>query len=406
MIMDAPATRTAPVESRPRRVIVYTSKLLPWSHTFIREQVLAMRDWHPILVADRRAANGLPLDGIEQCLICPPGNGRLRRSAYLLARRLGRAHAPSVHQLRALNASLVHAHFGTLAVDVWPLIKALDVPMLVTLHGYDINIDREWWESGKRGRRRRRYPSQLLSLAQEPRVGFIAVSDAIRKRAIAFGIPAEKIVVRHIGIDTTKFRPAGAAIGRRRKRVLFVGRLVEKKGLEYLIRAFAEIQAQVSDAELVIIGDGPQRQPLQALARHLNVRADFRGVLPGEEIAKALSETRVFCLPGITAANGDAEGLPTVIVEAMSCGVPVVTSANGADEAVIDRQTGYIFPPRDGEAMVDHIVAILTDDTLAQSLAENARRHAAANFAIATCTTRLEGTYGEVVSKLQTTDWR
>lgn len=392
-MMGTQARHSAAAERPTKRVIVYTSKLLPWSHTFIREQVLALRDWHPVLVADRRATDSLPLADIDDCLICPPEHGRLRRGAYLLCRLRRRPHAASVRQLRALDASLVHAHFGTLAVDVWPLVRALGLPMLVTLHGYDINIDRTWWESGKRGWRRRRYPCQLLTMAQEPNVGFIAVSNAIRKRAIAFGIPADKIVVRHIGIDTAKFAPGGVPVGQRAKRVLFVGRLVEKKGLEYLIRAFAGIQANAADAELVIIGDGPLRKPMQALARNLGVRADFRGILPCTEIAMALHQARVLCAPSITATCGDAEGLPTVVVEALACGVPVVTSANGADAAVINAETGYIVAHKACQALADGLTTILCNDTLAQRFAENARRHATANFSIDSCTARLEEDY-------------
>ena len=82
--------------------------------------------------------------------------------------------------------------------------------MLVTLHGYDININRGWWEAGYGGPAMRNYPKRLLELASHPRVSFIAVSEAIRRRAISYGIPEEKITVRYIGVDTSKFRAGGA----------------------------------------------------------------------------------------------------------------------------------------------------------------------------------------------------
>src|SRR5690606_12677303 len=131
--------------------------------------------------------------------------------------------------LNRLQADLVHAHFGIDATDIWPSVKKAGLPMLVTLHGYDINIDREWWEDGHEGLRRRVYPQRLLTMAKDPKVHFIAVSQAIKKRAIEFGITPEKITVSYIGVDTDRFKPAGLPLSERKRRVLFVGRMVEKK---------------------------------------------------------------------------------------------------------------------------------------------------------------------------------
>jgi glycosyltransferase involved in cell wall biosynthesis len=139
----------------------------------------------------------------------------------------------------AVSHPLLHAHFGVDAITAWPVAKALDLPMIVTLHGYDINICRKWWEAGYGGRVMRKYPSRLLDLAKEPRVRFIAVSEAVRRRAMSYGIPAEKLRVHYIGVDTKKFAPGDRSVVERERRVLFVGRLVEKKGYEYLIRASA-----------------------------------------------------------------------------------------------------------------------------------------------------------------------
>lgn len=88
----------------------------------------------------------------------------------------------------------------------------------------------------------RAYPSQLLALAEDSRIRFLAVSEAIRRRAVAFGLPSEKMEISDIGVDTSKFIPDGCPITERPRRVLFVGRLVEKKGCECLLRAFAEVQ--------------------------------------------------------------------------------------------------------------------------------------------------------------------
>lgn len=101
----------------------------------------------------------------------------------------------------------MHVHFGTDAVAAWPWIKHLGVPMLVTLHGFDINTHPEWWISGQGGDYRRNYPRQLKALAEEKNVSFIAVSQAIRQQAIqAYGIPEHKVSVYILVLIIKRFR--------------------------------------------------------------------------------------------------------------------------------------------------------------------------------------------------------
>ena len=267
--------------------------------------------------------------------------------------------------------------------------------MLVTLHGYDININREWWEAGHGGPALRNYPSRLLELAHHPRVHFIAVSDAIQRRAISYGIPAEKILVQYIGIDLRRFTPGGRPIVERIRRVLFVGRLVEKKGCEYLIRAFSKVQALVPDAQLVIVGDGPLRRTLEDLAGKLGIHADFRGVLSNDEVLKELQLARVFCLPSVTAENGDAEGLPIVLLEAQASGVPVVTSARGGTEGIRDGLTGFIFPERDLDALAAQLIKLLANDAMATSIGAAGAPFVAEKFNLLSCTAALETSYDQ-----------
>jgi glycosyltransferase involved in cell wall biosynthesis len=268
--------------------------------------------------------------------------------------------------------------------------------MLVTLWGYDINIDREWWEAGYCGRNMRKYPASLLRIAQNPRVTFIAISDAIRQRAISYGIPEQKISLCYPGVDTSRFAPAAPPITNRQHRVLFVGRLVEKKGCEYLIRAFVHVQQKVPDAFLMIVGDGDLRRELQELALKLGVRAQFRGALTAAEVAQELQMARVFCLPSVRAANGDAEGFGIVLLEAQASGVPVVSSAlGGATEGIDDGVTGFAFAERDVETLASRIIALLTDNALAQSMAVAGPNFVAQNFDLRRCVESLQQLYDD-----------
>lgn len=377
-------------------VLVYRKELLPVSETFVRDQVLALREWRGILVGQRNLMQ-LPLSGLDVRLLRQERNLR-DELAWKSGAILGSVPKSAVNRLRGENASILHVHFGMDAVRAWPLAKALGLPMLVTLHGYDINIDRQWWESGHNGFVMRSYPRRLLQLAAQPNVRFIAVSEAIRRRAIAFGIPAGKIEVLYIGIDPDKFPLGPIPITKRDLRVLFVGRLVEKKGCRYLIEAMAEVQKLIPSARLIVIGDGPERGRLEQMSLRTGVRAEFLGAQLNAEVKKQLDQARVFCLPSVTAENGDAEGFGLVILEAQASGVPVVSSARGGvEEAIKDGVTGFAFEERDVGALTSKLVAALSDDDLASKISSNGRLALRDRFDIKSCTARLEQFYNRVL---------
>lgn len=380
-----------------RTVIVYTSALLPYSETFIKSQALALRSWHPVLVGERVLRDGLPLAGLEIMTLLPDDAPPWQRLAFRLARRWGRPHPGVLRRLRSLGAELVHAHFGPSAIDIWPYARELGLPMLVTLHGYDINIHRTWWESGQGGRRQRSYPAKLLRLARESDVHFIAVSEAIARRAVAYGIPRDKISLHYIGVDTALFAPNVASTGPRAKRVLFVGRLVEKKGTTYLLQAFARVRKRVPDAELVIVGDGPLRAQLEQQAVDLGIAAIFTGALPGERIRHEMAKARVLCLPSVTASNGDAEGLGLVLLEAQASGLPVVTSARGgAEEAILHSSSGFRHGEMDVATLEEHIVDILADDLLFERLSTCGVNYVGKNFDLFRQSEKLSAIYAEM----------
>ena len=318
----------------------------------------------------------------------------IERLRWKLSKCLGTPPKSVIKRLKQEGASVLHAHFGVDAIEAWPIAKALNLPMLVTLWGYDINIHREWWEAGYGGRRMRSYPAHLLQLAQQPRVRFIAITDAIRRRAISYGIPEVKISLCYPGVDTAKFAPSGRPIVERERRVLFVARLVEKKGCEYLIKAFVQVQRTIPDASLIIVGDGGLRSKLQQLALRLDVRVQFRGALPSAEVVRELQMTRVFCLPSVHAANGDAEGFGIVLLEAQGSGVPVVTSAmGGATEGILDGVTGFAFEERDVDTLAARLITLLTDDAVATSMAIAGPRFISDKFDLYRSAERLELLY-------------
>jgi len=229
-------------------------------------------------------------------------------------------------------------------------------------------------------------------------VHFIAVSTAVRERALALGLPPERVVVRYIGVDTRRFVPAAPPVSQRARTVLFVGRMVEKKGARYLLEAAASLREQVPGLRIVLIGEGPQRAELTALAAALRVDAQFMGHQPHDEVRRQLESARVLCLPSVTATNGDSEGLGIVLLEAQACGVPVVTSAHTGAEAIVDQVTGFGVAQRSAPALAAALQTVLADDARADAMSDAAVRWVRERYDLASCTEALETLYDDLLA--------
>jgi glycosyltransferase involved in cell wall biosynthesis len=385
----------APPAAVPRIVGIYRTQILPLSETFVRDQALALRRWRPVLVGERQI-DRLPLADLPVAARYRGEASLPQRLAGAVRRGLDRAEPGLVNLVNNQGLSLIHAHFGFDGVEAWPIAQKLDLPLLVTLHGSDITTQMRWFAQGRAGRRWKSYPRRLAQLVTQKRVSFVAISENIRDAAISAGLPPERIFVRYIGVDTQNFTCTGVPVGQRPPKILFLGRLVEKKGAAFLLEAFEAVRRQLPAAELVIAGDGPERAALVARADAIGgVR--FIGAFSREQAQEMLAQARVLCLPSITAASGDAEGLPIVILEAQASGVPVVTSARGgAREGIINGQTGFAFAERDVPAMVDRLLQVLTDDALAARFSRAAPHFIAGVHDLHRCTAQLEALYDQV----------
>ncbi len=378
-----------------RRVAIYRTQILPLSETFVRDQALALRRWQPVLVGEREV-KALPVEGLPVHTGFSGPATFTQRAAGLVSRGLGLPPPRMTAVMRQAAPSLIHAHFGFDGVEAWPIARRLGLPLLVTLHGSDITIRMDWFAQGRAGRRWRGYPARLARMAQEEKVTFIAISENIRQAALAAGLPDSRIVVRPIGIDRSRFAPGPVPVAERRPVVLFLGRLVEKKGCIVLLEAFERVRARLPAAELIVGGDGPERAKLAARAASTGgVR--FVGAFTRDVATTLLAEARVFCLPSITAESGDAEGLPLVVLEAQASGVPVVTSARGgATEGIEDGVTGYAFAERDVDALTERLMALLTDDALAARFSAAGPSFIAENHDLYRQTAQLEALYDRV----------
>jgi glycosyltransferase involved in cell wall biosynthesis len=266
--------------------------------------------------------------------------------------------------------------------------------LIVTFHGYDATQTDAAFRRDRRGRRFLQCRDRLKREA----AAFIAVSEYIGERLVQQGFPQDKIYVHHIGVDVGKFHPNPDID--RENIVLFVGRLVSKKGCEYLIRAMEGIQARTSATEVIIIGDGPLRAALETQAKTSLRRFRFLGAQPSRVICEWMKRAKVLCTPSVVDDSGDAEGFGIVFIEAQLCGLPVVSfSSGGVPEAVAHGETGYLAPEKDWRTLSRYIAALLDDQVLWSKFSYAGRERGKRLFDLARQTNKLEEIYNRVVSE-------
>jgi len=369
-------------------VAIYRHQLFKLSETFIHEQARTLQEFRPIYVG--REISGPVPDGCRVCCVDSPGDrfSRLQRFWHSISA------SPSVltRKLRHENVSIIHAHFGVEGVFALGLAKELGVPLVTTFWGFDATLKRaELLRSRKASWIR--YALRRGVLANQG-ARFICVSRFIHQRVLELGFPADRTITHYIGVDTEKI--VATAKPASKYHILHVARLVEKKGTRCLIEAFSRIAKRVPEATLQIIGEGPLRSELEQASGSLGLagRIDFRGAQTHSMVLHAMAEASIFCLPSITAASGDAEGLPNVVLEAAASGLPTVATLHaGIPEAVMDGRTGFLVNEGDATMLAERLLILLENDELRATMGKAARAFVEQNFALKNQTRQLEEIY-------------
>ena len=366
-----------------KTVLVYRDTILPISETFIKAQADAMTRYTPRYCGLYAAHPSLiPAEQAALLQADASWRSRLRLKLYQKLHFTG--------DFRRLvedrDVALVHAHFAPDGLSALPLARSLRVPLVVTLHGYDVT-------------KREDRTSAYQKLWEQTSL-FLCVSEFIRQCAIERGFPARKLRVQYIGVDERLFDGNREGLPAPQKGVLFVGRLVEKKGCAYLIEAMQRVQAAMPKVQLTIIGDGPLRSALERKAHEFGVAADFLGAQNSGTIRRHILEAAVFCAPSVTAADGDSEGFGIVFIEAQAMGVPVVSFHHGGiPEAVSDGTTGLLAPERDVEGLAKRLLLYLTDEPKRRAAGDAARGFVREQFSLSRRTVELESIYDELLKQ-------
>lgn len=281
--------------------------------------------------------------------------------------------------LRRHGITHVHAHFASAPASVaLHLHRLTGVSYSFTAHAKDIYLDGIDLQA-------------LRAKLREAR--FVVTVSDYNRRHLAQLAGRDGVVRIYNGIDLDRFSANGQATGDP-PLVLAVARLVEKKGLDDLVRACARLRADGRRFRCAIVGKGPKERALRQLIAALRVGdvVELAGPVPRERLLELYKRAAVVAAPCVVAADGNRDGLPTVLVEAMALGVPVVaTDVTGIPELVEDGRTGILVPQRSPDALAAAIARLLDDRETARALAEAARRRVEADFDLHANVARLRG---------------
>ncbi len=361
------------------------------SERFVTAPLPYLNAWRPILVGWRGTpgAHGVPS---ERCVFYQdlPRSGPL----YKLLWRLGYHPPAGVARLRRERVCLCHAHFGEDGAIALPLAQRLGIPLVVSFYGQDVTRLPTW---------RTCKPAWLhywltFGRLREQAVLALAYCRFLADRLVTLGWPAERIRVHYPGVAF----PEAPLWHRRSRLVLAIGRLVEKKGFDTLLEATAVLANQGLEPRVAILGDGPLRKHLQALAvrRGLSRVVTFGGWVSPAELPAWYERAALLVAPSKRSGDGDMEGLPTVLVEAAANGIPLIgTSHAGIPEIVRNGESGLLVPEQNPDALAAAMRVMLGDEELRARCGASARRLVSAEFRIETQASILERVYDEVCQR-------
>jgi colanic acid/amylovoran biosynthesis glycosyltransferase len=273
------------------------------------------------------------------------------RHPRILVRALATVPLAAAHARRFQRTEIahVHAHFATYpALTAWIAHRLAGVSYSFTPHAHDLFVH------------------QAMLARKAADAAFVVGISEFNRRFLHEHVGAGlNVPIVHYGIDPSRFafrvRPENGSVP---PRIACVARLLPYKGHSVLLQAIAGAEPPLAGARLELVGDGPSRDELEREAVRLGVgdRVRFHGSVPEPEVAAVLAEADVFALPSIIAPDGDMEGIPNALIEAMAAGLPAVsTYQSGVPELIDDGRTGYLAQPGDVDGLREALVRALTE---------------------------------------------
>ncbi len=328
---------------------------------------------------------------------------RLRASALAVAPVAVAAGILAARRVaRSANATVMHGHWVVPGGFMALLAGGARRPLVISLHGSDVYVAE------------RHRLARWAARAAFTRAAWVTACSAdLRDRAVAIGAAAERSEVLPYGVDTARFSPAleGRVAARQKlgqaagsPLVFTAGRLVRKKGFEYLIEAAARLAPRWPALRLAIAGGGDLDAELRQRARDagLGGTVQFLGAVPQSDMPAWLSAADVVAVPSVRDDEGNVDGLPNVVMEALASGTPLVSTTAGGIGAVVQHgRTGLLVPERDAHALAAEIETLLEDEHLRERIGQAARREACERYTWDRVAERLEAVFDLAVGRGQ-----
>jgi len=381
--------------SRPT-IACYCATFLKPEMLHIYRQITALKRCAPVVIAQKREqTERFPFEPVQ--ILPKPATHFLRRFWFRQVRDT--PWQISDAELRALlrllsrtDARLLHIYFGQIAVHLLPLIRTWKNPSIVSFHGADVTVDMN--KPAYRESTRQMLDAVKLVLVR---------SESLRRALIDLGCDPKKIEVQRAGIPLEEFAFHERSFPNDGEwRLVQAGRLIEKKGLPVTLRAFAVFLRKYPNATLTIAGEGPLLGELQKLARELNIerRVSFTGFISQEQLRDIYYRSHIFVHPSQTGHDGNVEGIPNSMLEAMASGLPVfATDHGGIPEAVENGVSGVLVRERDHEALANALLNATQDSDSLARIARNGAEVVRQKFDLATQAHQLEEIYLRTIGR-------
>jgi len=262
--------------------------------------------------------------------------------------------------LQKNDVKLIHAHFGPSGIEILPIAKELNIPLIVSFHGYDGSILLNYKDYKQKLKRIFEYshvivPSQYMLNELNERVG-----NLVNYSIVNYGIPLENFsYVKRASVINKVDKDEKLTF-------LQVSNFVEKKGHFYTVSAFKELLNFYPNAQLVLAGDGYLRKEIQELVNNLglNNKVIFPGAVDHKQVSKFMSKADVFLHHSVTSTQGDKEGIPNVIMEAMATGLPCISTIHaGIPELIKDGINGFLVEERNVESYVQKMIMLVSSSS-------------------------------------------
>ena len=319
----------------------------------IYRQITALKRCAPVVIAQRREqTERFPFEAVQ--IVPKPATHLFRRFWFRQVRdkpwQISRTEVRTLlNVLSKHRAQVLHIYFGQIAVHLLPLIRAWQNPTIVSFHGADVMVDMN-------------KPAYLEVTRQMlDAVKLILVrSDSLRRALVDLGCKAEKIEIQRTGIPVQEFQFRERSFPSTGEwRLVQAGRLIEKKGLPVSLRAFATFLTRHPNATLTVAGEGPLLAELQNLTSNLKIErhVSFTGFISEQQLREIYYQSHIFLHPSQTGHDGNQEGIPNSMLEAMATGLPTfATDHGGIPEAIENGVTGVLVPERDHKALAQALI--------------------------------------------------